>query len=73
MCKSFFAAIIVILCLHFAIEPTETYLRMHIYLLMICVFALLSLFIYYLSIIADALSRRLEDRMADETKKPENK
>lgn len=44
-----------------------------ILLLIMCGFTFFSLIIYYLSIIADAISQRYKDRMAEEEKKPKTK
>lgn len=42
-------------------------------LLIMCGFTFFSLIVYYLSIIADAISRRYKDRMAEEEKDPKTK
>lgn len=41
--------------------------------LLMCGFTFFSLIVYYLSIIADAISRRYKDRMAEEEKAPKTK
>lgn len=41
--------------------------------LLMCGFTFFSLIVYYLSIIADAISRRYKDRMAEEEKDPKTK
>lgn len=54
-------------------DDLMVYVYMLAYILALCGFVMFSLIVYYLSIIADAIGKRYKDRMADETKKPENK
>ena len=69
----FFIVLLVVIVIHFMMDDLMVYVYMLAYILALCGFVMFSLIVYYLSIIADAIGKRYKDRMADETKKPENK
>lgn len=69
----FFVILLVVFFVHLAANPTLTYMMVLIYIMSLCLFVMFSLVVYYLSIIADAISRRYKDRMAEEEKDPKTK
>lgn len=69
----FFVILLVVFFVHLAANPTLTYMMVLIYIMSLCLFVMFSLVVYYLSIIADAISRRYKDRMAGEEKDPKTK
>ena len=69
----FFVILVVVFFIHLAADPTLTYMMILVYIMSLCLFVMFSLVVYYLSIIADAISRRYKDRMAEEEKAPKTK